>query len=351
MAMKSEMFGMTPYTTPATLYRLRNAAGYEIHLSDLGACIVSLCVPDPSGRFDNVVLGYAEAAPYACGRDYLGACVGRVANRIAGASFSLDGVEYALDANEGPNSLHGGAEGFHRRLWRPSPPVEAAHLVAMTFALHSPAGDMGYPGALDVEVTYTLDAQGVLTIAYEARCDAPTLVNLTNHSYFNLAGEGFGDILGHELEIDAEAFLPVDDALIPTGELRSVRGGAFDFLAPRRLGDSLGRADAQLTLARGLDHNFCLRGERAGLRTAACLRHPASGRRLEVRTTEPGLQVYSGNVLDGTGGRGAAKHRRHAGLCLEAQHYPDAPHHTHFPSIVLRPGRTWRSCTQYAFSA
>jgi aldose 1-epimerase len=302
---------------------------------DLGATLTSLEVPDRDGRRASVVLGFADPASHGAHRLFLGTTVGRVANRIAGGRFVLGGREYRLPTNDGQNHLHGGFDGFDRAVWR----AERIDANTVGFALTSPDGDQGYPGTLDVGVTYTLEPNG-LRLDYEAVTDRATPVNLTNHSYFNLAGAG--DVLGHELEVAADFYTPVDATVIPTGEIVRVAGTPFDFTRPHALSARF----AELTNEpRGYDHNFVLRS--AGTRAfAARLSDPGSGRVMEVHTTEPGLQLYTGNYLTGARTGGFA---RHAGVCLETQRFPDAVHHAHFPSVVLEPGATLRSTTIYAF--
>lgn len=327
-----------------TAHRLENDAGWSVDLLDLGATIQSLRVPDRDGRVADVVLGFDDPAAYADRHPYLGSFIGRVANRIAGASFLLEGRRVDLVPNEKGNQLHGGPEGFHRRAFA-AEPVSAADGPGLRFSWTSPDGDQGYPGELRVEVTYTLLRDG-LRMQVDAEADAATLFNPTQHSYFNLAGAG--NVLDHELWIDAEAITIVDALRIPTGELQSVEGTAFDFRVPRRLGERLHAPE--LADARGYDHNFVLRGE--GLRKVATLRDPASGRVLEVETDRPGLQLYSGNGFDGRlQGKGGRPIPRHGGVCLETQLWPDAPNHPDFPSAVLTAGNPFRSVTIFRFRA
>ncbi|TPG52370.1 galactose mutarotase [Roseomonas nepalensis] len=311
----------------------------------LGGVIERLEVPDRAGRLANVALGLRRPADYAAQGPYFGALIGRYANRIAGGRFTLDGREHRLATNDGPNSLHGGARGFDKRLWR----VEAADSGRLDLSLHSPDGEEGYPGALRVRVTYAVEGSGTLRIDYAAETDAPTVLNLTNHSYWNLAGEGSGTVLDHELEIAADRFTPVDATLIPTGEQRAVEGTPFDFRAPRPIGARIRDDDPQLRIGRGYDHNWVLNG---GAEPAARLRDPGSGRVLEVLTDQPGLQFYSGNLLDGTlvGPSGRA-YRSGDGVALETQHFPDSPNRPDFPGTVLRPGEVFRSTTRLRFGA
>ena len=340
-----------PYGTLAdgrevTRFVLRNPR-MEVGFISYGGTITSIRVPDREGRLAEVTLGHDTLEDYVEDSRWFGALVGRYANRIAGGRFSLDGRDYTLERNNGPHHLHGGSAGFHRVLWT----VEACDSAAgpcATLRHTSPAGDGGYPGTLKVRVTYTLAHDDALIIDYHATTDAPTPVNLTQHSYFNLAGAGAGDILDHELRLNARAFTPVDAELIPTGEIRDLAGTPFDFTTPARIGSRIDAADEQLTRCGGYDHNFLLDhpGE-AGLSFAAGLLEPRSGRTLTVLTTEPGLQLYSGNALE----TAARRFGRRAGLTLETQHFPDSPNHPEFPSTVLRPGQDFRSRTVYAFSA
>ena len=296
----------------------------------------------------NVVLGHDAIEDYVGEGGCLGATIGRYANRIAGGRFTLDGVACSIPANNGPNALHGGPVGFDRAVWRVDR-LGATAEDGVCLAHRSPDGDQGFPGALDVTVRFTLGADGALGIAYAARCDRATVLNLTNHAYFNLDGEGSGDVLDHRIRIEADAFTPLHGALVPTGEIRPVAGTPFDFRDAQRIGARIASNDGQLRLARGYDHNFVLRG--GGLRLAAQVTAPRSGMILDVLTTEPGVQFYTGNALGAgqtarTGGPLSAR----AGFCLETQHFPDAPNHPGFPSTVLRPGRLFASRTLYRFS-
>lgn len=349
--MKSAPFGATPRGV-ARRFTLENAAGLRAELTDYGATLVSLLAPDRHGRLGDVVLGFDSAEEYAGHPFFLGATVGRFANRIAGGRFTLDGVTHQLGLNDGPpharGQLHGGAGGFHTRIWQVEE-VPGAPGRAVRFRRRSPDGEEGYPGNLEVAVTYTLapDAND-LRLDYEATTDRPTPINLTHHSYFNL--QGAGDVLGHRLRIDADRFTPVGPALLPLPALAPVAGTPFDFSKLRAIGERLGTQDDQLRVAGGYDHNFVLRDRGAAPSPAAWLHDPASGRTLEVLTTEPGLQFYSGNFLDGSWpGKGGRAHGRHAGLCLEPQHFPDSPNRPDFPPVILRPGAVFRSATVFRF--
>jgi aldose 1-epimerase len=315
-----------------------------------GGIIDRLETPDAHGMRANVVLGYADVAGYARGnKPYFGALIGRYANRIARGRFTLDGHAYALALNDGPNTLHGGARGFDKVVWT----VEAASPSQLDLRYVSAAGEEGYPGALDARVSYALDGDNGLRITYSATADAPTVVNLTNHSYFNLAGEGSGDILGHVMRIAASHFAPIDSGGIPTGELAPVDGTAFDFRTPQPIGARIRDGHPQLVAGRGYDHNWVLdRCAAEPLAHAATVYDPAGGRCLDVFTTEPGLQFYSGNFLDATEvGSSGRTYRQSAGFALETQHFPDAPNHPSFPSTVLRPGQRFESQTVFRFSA
>ncbi|WP_426954454.1 aldose epimerase family protein [Muricoccus radiodurans] len=325
------------------------AAGLRVAVLTYGGILERLEVPDRAGRMDNVVLGLGSLAAYSRVSPYFGAIVGRYANRIAGGRFTLDGREHRLACNNGPNSLHGGNRGFDKHVWH----VDDGDRRQVQLSRISPDGEEGYPGTLQVSVRYALEADRTLRISYRAETDRPTVLNLSNHSYWNLSGEGSGTALDHELEIAADRFCPVDSTAIPTGELRPVEGTPFDFRRPTRIGARLRAADPQLLVGRGYDHNWALRDPvTPGPRLAARLRDPASGRVLEVLTDQPGLQFYSGNFLDGSlVGPGGRTYRQGDGLALETQHFPDSPNHPHFPSTVLRPGETFRSSTLLRFSA
>jgi aldose 1-epimerase len=362
---ETEPWGVTPEGDPVTLYTLRNARGMTVRVSDWGGIVTQVLVPDRDGRVADVVLGHDSLASYLAGTPYFGAIVGRYANRIAKGRFSLDGVTYELATNDGANHLHGGVRGFDRRPWDgfvvQSGPVPGGALDApgagratVVLTRTSEEGEERYPGRLEAEVSITLTNGSELRFDYEATTDAPTLVNLTHHGYWNLAGHDAGEVLGHELEIRASRFTPVDEGLIPTGELEPVAGSPFDFRQPAAIGFRIGEDDEQLRRGGGYDHNFALddwTGD-GSLRLAARLRDAGSGRVMEVLTTEPGLQFYSGNFLDGSDiGKGGAVYARRTGLCLETQHFPDSPNHPDFPSTVLRPGETFRSTTIYRFRA
>jgi aldose 1-epimerase len=336
--------------TAVDRFTLKNAAGVTAEIISYGARLTSLRVPDRSGDFANVVLGYASLEEYLADDASFGATVGRYANRIAGGRFAIDGTVHRLALNNGPNSIHGGLQGFSKRVWQ-AEGATSSEGPALTLRYESADGEEGYPGRLEVAVRYTLTAADALRIDYTASTDKPTVLNLTNHAYFNLAGEGAGDILSHELTIAADAFTPTDATAIPTGEIRSVASTPFDFRAAMPIGARIRVRDEQLLLGRGYDHSFVLGPNPAGeAQLAARLAEPRSGRVMEVLTSEPGLQLYTGNYLNGRhrGASGRA-YRQSDGLCLETQHFPNSPNEPGFPSTLLRPGETFRSRTEYRF--
>jgi len=314
-----------------------------------GGIILSIRVPDRKGTLADVVLGHETSEGYIPNPPFLGAVVGRYANRIANGKFTLDGKTYSLPQNDGPNTLHGGVKGFDKVTWE-GEPLKGKNAVAFTYL--SKDGEEGFPGNLKVKVTYTLTDSNELVVDYEATTDKATVINLSQHSYFNLAGEGNGDILNHEVMINADRFTPVDRTLIPTGELRPVKGTPFDFTTSTKIGAHIDDNYEQLTLGHGYDHNWILNRKGDGLELAARVYEPTSGRVLEVLTDQPAVQFYTGNFLDGrvTGKQGHVYKRRY-GLCLETQHYPDSPNHPDFPSTILKPGETFRSKTVFKFSA
>lgn len=343
-----EPFGTAPDGTPVEIHTLRNASGMEARICTYGGIVVSLKVPDRDGNLGDVVLGYDGLDGYLKESPYFGCLVGRYGNRIAGGRFTLDGTTYVLATNNGPNHLHGGLVGFDKRVW--SAAAERGPLgprLVMTYV--SPDGEEGYPGKLTVKAVYTLTEGNGLRLDYEATTDKPTVVNLTQHSYFNLAGRG--DILGHEVRIDADRFTPVDATLIPTGELRPVAGTPFDFRQPTAIGARIGQDDEQLRYGGGYDHNWVISKPHGQFARQAVVHEPTTGRVLEVWSTEPGLQFYCGNFLDGSiTGKGGWVYGHRNGFCMEPQHYPDSPNQPAFPSVVLRPGRTFRSTIEYRFS-
>lgn len=346
-------FGKMPDGTAVEAFTLSNAHGLEVRAITYGATIVSLRAPDRTGRLDDIVLGYDSLEGYVRNSPYFGAVVGRYGNRIAKGRFTLDGTTYQLATNNGPNHLHGGNVGFDKVVWR-AEPFRHDSGVGVVFTHTSPDRDEGYPGTLAARVTYTLTDRNQLIVDYHATTDKATPVNLTQHTYFNLAGDGRGDILGHELWINADWFTPVDSTLIPTGGIAPVEGTPFDFRTPTAIGARLGADDQQLRFGGGYDHNFVLRREAEVTLAPATLVHaarvvePSSGRTLDIYTTEPGLQFYSGNFLDGSiTGKGGHVYRHRYGFCLETQHYPDSPNKPQFPSTILRPGQEYRSQTVF----
>jgi len=344
MSLSAEPFGLLPDGSPVLRYTLSGAGGLTLRVLTYGGIVQSLEVPDAAGQVANVVLGFDSLKGYLAATDpYFGALVGRFANRLAGGRFSLDGTGYAVDVNKAGNCLHGGTSGFDKRLWHAEPLGD--HELRLT--LTSPAGDQGFPGRLTAEVTYAVLERGV-RIDYRASTDAPTVINLTNHSYFNLGGEGSGSIEAHTLVVDADEYTPVNGDLIPTGEVAPVAGTPLDLRQEGLIGAHLRDGHPQMLAARGYDHNYVLRG--TGLRRAARLTDPATGRVLEVLTDQPGLQVYTGNFLDGSLlGPGGRTYRQGDGLALETQHFPDSPNHPGFPSTVLRPGEVFATSTVWQF--
>lgn len=344
-----EPFGVVDGTT-VYVYTLRNATGMEARITNYGGIIVSLKVPDRQGTSGDIVLGYDSLSSYLRATPYFGCLIGRYGNRIAGGKFSLGGHEYALATNDGPNHLHGGIKGFDKVVWtaRESESVPGKSLV-LTYT--SKDGEEGYPGTLDVRVVYTLTDSNEINVRYRATTDRPTIVNLTQHSYFNLAGAGKGEILGHSLMIAADRFTPIDATFIPTGEIRPVSGTPLDFTTPRTIGERINQDDEQLRYGLGYDHNFVLNKPDSSFGLAARVSEATTGRVMEVWTSEPGIQFYSGNFLDGSHiGKGGIPYLHRFGFCLETQHFPDSPNHPDFPSTVLKPGEAYTTFTAYRFS-
>ncbi len=340
--LQEHTYGTLDDGTDITLFTLAGG-GLQAELINYGASLVSLKTPDRDGNTADITLGWDTLEEWITNACYFGATVGRYANRIAGGRFSLDGREYALAVNEGVNHLHGGERGFDKVPWE-SKTFESPDARGVRFTYTSPDGEEGYPGTLDVSVTYTLTDTGVLKIAYEARTDTATVVNLTHHTYWNLATPSSGSILDHELQINASRYLPVDAAAIPTGTVAPVDGTPMDFRTPAAIGERIDAVDG------GYDHNWCLDAPGDGhLHPAATLRHPGSGRIMEVETTEPGIQFYAGNFLGGERGKGGISYPRRSGLCLETQKWPDAPNHPAFPSATLGPGETYTHTCVYRF--
>lgn len=334
--MTKTVFLQLPDGQTAYLYRLVNAHGLRATITNFGGIVTSIETPDRQGHMADVVLHWPAPTDYLHNTTYFGALIGRYANRIAGGHFTLDGHRYTLPINNGPNTLHGGTRGFDQHLWT----VREATPTRLVLTTHSPDGEEGFPGAMDVQVTYTLTDDDALRIDYQATTDKDTVVNLTNHCYFNLNGDERGDILDHVLQIDADRFTPVDANLIPTGALESVAGTPFDFRTPTRIGARIRDNDQQLRYGKGYDHNFVLAERaRATPQRAATVYDPATGRTLEVWTDQPGLQFYSGNYLA----------TPNTGFALESQHFPDSPNHPNFPTTELKPGQVFRSTTLYKF--
>ncbi|MBZ5655607.1 MAG: galactose mutarotase [Acidobacteriia bacterium] len=348
---KEEPFGKTPEGGAALLYTLTNSKGVQAAVTNYGGIVVQLRVPDRKGNLADVVLGYDGLDGYIHDTAYLGALIGRYGNRIAQGKFSLGGKAYTLPRNNGENTLHGGLKGFNQALWRATE-IESKDGPSLQLEYLSKDGEEGFPGNLSAKVIYTLTDENELKIEYSATTDKETVVNLTNHAYFNLAGAGNGDILQHQVMLRADRFTPVSESLIPTGELRSVQGTPMDFRTPTAVGARIDQDDQQLKYGRGYDHNWVL--ESGGSKTptlAATVYEPGTGRVLEVWTTEPGVQFYTGNFLDGVKGKGGKLYQRRYALCLETQHFPDSPNQPNFPSTVLKPGQRYHTVTIYKFSA
>ncbi len=341
----------TPAETPQLqVYSIQNKNGMSMTVTNFGGRIVTLRVPDKNGVSGDIVLGYDSLEQYLNRNSVYGAIIGRFANRIAKGKFSLEGKEYQLATNNGPNAIHGGPKGFHKVFWQLEPFMrDQTQALEMTYV--SKDGEEGYPGNLSVKVIYSITDQNELVIEYEATTDQTTIVNLTNHSFFNLAGEGNGDILNHELTLNADSFTPVDDHLIPSGEIKSVGGTPFDFLKSHKIGERINQEDLQLKYGKGYDHNWVLNKNGDEFSLAATVHEPTSGRVMEVWTTEPGLQVYTGNFLNKSEvGKGNKTYDFRNGFCLETQHFPDSPNQKNFPAAVLKPGEVYKQRTVFKFS-
>jgi aldose 1-epimerase len=343
-------FGVLEGGREAQRYLLSNAAGMRVEITDYGGIVLALHVPDRDGAMGDVVLGYDDLETYVGDRLFHGCLVGRYANRIANGHLRTAEGTFSLTRNDGPHHLHGGPIGFHKVLWS-ARPFEREGAAGLELSHTSLDGEAGYPGKLEAKVVYSLGDDGALSVEYGATTDRPTVANFTQHMYFNLAGAAAPDILDHEVTIHARRFTPIAEDLIPTGEIRAVEGTLFDFSRPRRIGDAIDRlADEQLRFGGGYDHNFVLDGD-GTLRPAARVRDPGSGRVLDVWTTEPGIQFYSGNSLPAAWvGKRGTRHGRRAALCVETQHFPDSPNKPQFPSTLLRPGEQYRSTTAFRFS-
>jgi aldose 1-epimerase len=336
-------FGETAKHEPVTLYTLTNKDGMSVGIMNYGATVVNLLVPDRNGKLDDVALGFESVAPYFTQTAYLGATIGRYGNRIANGSFKLGDNTYQLPKNNGVNSLHGGLNGFDKQLWKVED--KESNPPSIKFSRVSPDGEEGYPGKLSVNVTFTLTEKNQLRISYQATTGKPTIINLTNHTYFNLAGAGNGTILDHVVTLHAAAFTPVDATLIPTGKIQKVAGTPWDFQTAKPIGKDIKAVGGDPI---GYDHNYVLK---EGASSAAEVYEPVSGRLMKVVTDQPGIQFYTGNFLDGTlTGKGGKVYPQYGGFCLETQHYPDSPNHPNFPSTVLKPGQLYKTTTTYAFS-
>lgn len=338
MTITKHTFGTTPDGDNATSWTITNNSGLSLGITDWGATIVSLNQPDRNGKIDNVALGFPDASGYTASKGYLGASCGRFANRIALGKFVLDGKKYELFCNDGPNHLHGGERGYNARLWDAAPYSEGDRS-GVVFTLVSPDGEENYPGTLKISADYALDESGRLYMDFKGETDKTTIINLTNHAYWNLAGESSGSIEGHLIKIHASSYLPVDDTAIPTGELRDVSGGPFDFLKEKTIMGDMSQVPG------GYDHNMVIDGETGDLNVAVEVRDPESGRKLRLSTDRPGVQFYTGNFLQGN------PYPKNGGFCLEPQDFPDAPNHPGFPSVVLNPGETYHHRSVIEFSA
>lgn len=342
MAIEKKPFGNTTDGKAVTLFQLTNDAGNVVELIDYGAIVVSIQVPDKNGKKTNVTAGFSNIDGYLQRHPYFGATVGRFCNRIAKGKFTLEGKTYSLATNNGPNHLHGGEIGFDKRMWQVVE-VKSDTSVGLKFTYVSPDGEEGYPGTLTTVAEYRWDNNNCLTLDLSATTDKSTVLNLTNHAYFNLGGAGSGTIHNHELVLSCDQYLPVDENMIPTGATADVKGTALDFTTPHMIGERIGK----LTSTNGYDHCFVVRGAAGQMRAAAKVVDPASGRTMEIKTTQPGVQLYTGNFLDG--GAGNAGYKTHEAFCLETQHYPDAPNQPSFPTTVLKPNEKFHQVTTFTF--
>jgi len=345
MKVEVRSFGICP-EGEASLYELTNDHGMRVHLTNYGGIVQSLFVPDKNGILDDVVLGFDTLQHYVDGHLYFGALIGRYGNRIAGGKFTIDQNTYQLAVNNGPNSLHGGLKGFDKKLWKASV-SQMEESVSIQLSAESPDGEESFPGKLQVKISYTLNNKNEFSIQYQASTDQATILNLTHHSYFNLKGAGNGNIMDHELYINADTITPTDKEMIPTGEFLPVTDTAFDFRSAKRIGLDIDKKNPQLVYGGGYDHNYVLNTN--NLELAARVKENTSGRVLEVYTTEPGLHLYTGNFIGDITGKEKKKYHNRSGFCLESQHFPDSPNHPHFPTTVLRPGEVFSSETIYKF--
>jgi aldose 1-epimerase len=345
MSIAKESFGHTPDGKEITLYTLTNPNGIKAKIMNYGATLVSLETPDRNGDLADITLGFDTFDGYLTDHPYFGVIVGRYANRIGKGRFVLDGVEYKLATNNGPNHLHGGIKGFDKVVWKVNEVKANDNIAAVKLSYLSKDGEEGYPGNLTCSVVYTLTKDNELKIDYEAKTDKTTVINMTNHAYWNLAGQGNGDILGHELMINADKYTPVDEGLIPTGEIKNVKNSPMDFTKPMAIGSRIDKVTG------GYDHNYVLNSGGGKLALAAKVYEPTTGRVMEIYTTEPGIQFYSGNFLDGSiTGKSGKVYKKHYGFCLETQHFPDSPNKPQFPSVVLKPGEKYQTETVHKFS-
>lgn len=350
VTIEKTVFGELPDGTPVDRYSLSNSNGVKAEIITYGGRIISLQTPDKNGKIENITLGFDNIEDYLKANPFFGALVGRYGNRIAKGKFSLDGVEYKLATNNGENHLHGGNIGFDKKIWQ-TQTKEGANESSLLMSYKSQDGEEGYPGNLEVSIVYTLNNENELKVDYTATTDKATVVNLTQHAYFNLSGDFAKDVLGHEVLLNADAFLPVDGGLIPTGELRNVIDTPFDFRSFKKIGQDIDNKNEQLQLGRGYDHNWVLNGEIGALKAAAEAYESESGRLLKVLTTEPGVQFYTGNFLDGTlQSADGVGYGQRSGFCFETQHYPDSPNQPNFPSVRLNPGETYSTQTVFKFS-
>ena len=351
LSVEKANFGTLNTGEEVQLFTLRNSQGMQVGILDFGGIITSLLAPDKNDQFEDVVLGFETLDDYETRNPYFGALVGRYANRIAGGKFSLDGKEYQLVQNNGNNHIHGGTKGFDKVIWE-AKPIVYVDRVSLELSYTSKDMEEEYPGNLVCKVTYTLTENNELQVAYRATTDKKTIVNLTQHSYFNLSGDFSKTILDHELYIKAEKFVPVNKELIPTGKYEAVAGTPFDFNGPKKIGRDIEDSHEQIAIGNGYDHSWVLKDYDSKMQLAARVTHPETGRVLEVHTTEPGMQLYTGNFLDGTlPAKGGGTYSKRSGFCLETQHHPDSPNQPAFPSVVLEPGETYRSETVFRFSS
>lgn len=349
LSIEKTNFGSLSSGEEVQLFTLRNSQGMEVGILDYGGIITSLLAPDQTGQYEDVVLGFESLDDYETRNPYFGALVGRYANRIAGGRFSLDGKEYQLVQNNGNNHIHGGTKGFDKVIWN-AKPIEYADRVSLELSYTSKDMEEGYPGNLACIVTYTLTESNELQVTYRAATDKKTVVNLTQHAYFNLSGDFSKTILDHKLFISADEFVPVNKELIPYGEYAAVAGTPFNFNSHKQIGRDIEDSHEQIAIGKGYDHSWVLKDYNSKIRKVASVLHPETGRVLEVFTTEPGMQLYTGNFLDGTlPAKGGGTYARRSGFCLETQHHPDSPNQPSFPSVVLEPGQTYRSETLFRF--